>query len=292
MDEFRVRLLHIHRFGGISQKRMGAFLHLDSTLKSIYNLTVSDLSGMFKMEEKQAKAFHEHLHHGIDREEMLEQYDRQSISWITLFDPEYPALLKEIYDPPFVLYARGDRSLLTKGKWLSVVGTRYPSNEGRRITKQLVHTLSTAGWGIVSGLALGIDKEAHLSALGSKGKTIAVLGSGFHHLYPKENIPLANEMSETQLLLSEYPPDTKPQKWQFPMRNRIISGLSHGTLVIQAKEKSGSLITASQALEQNREVFAVPGSVFEQRFTGTNRLIQEGAKLVINADDILSELQG
>jgi DNA processing protein len=146
------------------------------------------------------------------------------------------------------------------------------------------------GWTIVSGLAIGIDVESHKLAIQNDGSTIAVLGSGFNHIYPKEHIPISRQIAANHLLISEYPPDRKPAKWQFPMRNRIISGLSRGTLIIEAREKSGSLITGDYALQEGREVFAVPGSILEPCSAGTNHLIQQGAKLTTCAEDIYEEL--
>lgn len=289
MNNARDRLIHIHHCHGVGWKTIRAMLQDDPTLQKIYSYSTADLKEKYLMNEKQASLFHQDLRN----EKILyqiEKYPEKLISMLTIFDNDYPYLLKQIYDHPQVLYLKGNRGLLTHSKWISIVGTRAPSPSGREAVKMLSEPLINAGWGIVSGLAAGIDSEAHRAALEHNGKTMAVLGSGFHHIYPNENKQLAMKLTEKNLLVSEYPPNTKPERWRFPMRNRLISGLSTGTIVIEAKEKSGSLITADQALDQNREVFAVPGSIFEERARGTNRLIQNGAKLVLGAEDILCEL--
>ncbi|MBT2573370.1 DNA-processing protein DprA [Bacillus sp. ISL-51] len=222
----------------------------------------------------------------------LSDFRRQGISVIPISSSRYPSWLKTIYDPPAVLFAKGDASLLEKGRKIGIVGTRKPTEDGIKAVHHLTAELSKKGWIIVSGLAAGIDGLSHKASIRAKGHTIGVIAGGFHHIYPRENLPLAEYMAEHQLLLSEHPPETKPKKWHFPMRNRIISGLSEGIVVVQGKEKSGSLITAYQALEQGREVFAVPGSIFNPYSGGPIKLIQEGAKAVLCAEDIDGELTG
>jgi DNA processing protein len=173
---------------------------------------------------------------------------------------------------------------------IAVVGTRRPTSYGRDAADRLAGDLARAGVTIVSGLAKGIDTHAHRSALAACGRTIAVLGSGLDRIYPAENAALAREISEKGTLISEYPPGTPPDAANFPARNRIISGLSRGVLVIEARESSGALITADFALEQGRDVFAIPGNIFWPTSEGSHRLIQQGAKLVRCADDVLQEL--
>lgn len=210
------------------------------------------------------------------------------IQVLTPYDPEYPPLLKEIFNPPWVLYAWGDLTLLSR-PGLGVVGSRKTTHYGRHVTEKLVPELVHKGWVIVSGLALGIDAISHESTLQAGGKTVAVLGSGIDVIYPKNNRHLYERIKEQGLLLSEYPPGTPAIPAYFPQRNRIISGLSHGIIVVEAAKKSGSLITAHLALEQGRDVFAIPGSIFDFQSVGTNLLIQQGAKLVTNALDIVDE---
>lgn len=222
---------------------------------------------------------------------MLEQYKSRNIQCITIFDSLYPSQLKQIYNPPWVLYVKGESELLKSDRMISIVGTRNPTEYGLKMTEYFVESLVTQRWVTVSGLAKGIDAKVHECTLQKDGKTIAVLGSGFNHIYPKENVQLANAISSKSLLVSEYPPNSIPRKWHFPARNRIISGLTLGTIVMEAKEKSGSLITAELALQQNREVFALPGPITSESSIGTNLLIQEGAKMIVRPHDIYNELE-
>ncbi len=204
----------------------------------------------------------------------------------------YPEILKEIPDAPKQLYVRGS---LPKDHNLNfaIVGTRAASDYGRTLAFKIAKELAELGFNIVSGLALGIDTQAHLGALEGKGKTTAVMGSAIddNSIYPSENLNLVKKIiSLGGAVISEYEPGTKSEIWFFPERNRIISGLSRGVLVVEAPEKSGALITARVALEQNREVFAIPGSIFSKNSYGTNNLIKSGAKMVMTVDDILEEL--
>jgi len=208
---------------------------------------------------------------------------------ITIIDGNYPDILRRIKDPPLVLYAQGDRYLLLDSPALSVIGTRNPSQEARRKMELIVRPIIENNWVIVSGMAKGIDRYAHELSLTYSGKTIAVLGGGFHHIYPQQNIGVFHKIRERGLVLSEYPPDMPPARYHFTERNRIISGLSFGTLVIEATERSGTLITVDQALDQGREVYAVPGSPLLPQTKGCHQMIQDGAKLVFEAEDILED---
>ncbi|MCY9210319.1 DNA-processing protein DprA [Bacillus subtilis] len=221
---------------------------------------------------------------------VLAAYREQGINTIPISSKQYPFWLKSIYDPPAVLFAKGDMTLLSKGRKIGIVGTRNPTAYGEQVVNHLTKEICRKGWVIVSGLASGIDGMSHAASIKAKGRTIGVIAGGFQHIYPRENLQLADHMAKHHILLSEHPPETKPQKWHFPMRNRIISGLSEGVIVVQGKEKSGSLITAYQALEQGREVFAVPGSLFDPYAGGPIKLIQQGAKAIWSAEDIFEEL--
>lgn len=200
----------------------------------------------------------------------------------------YPAALKAIYDPPPYLFARGNLDLLTE-PCFAVVGTRRASNYGFKATTQLAADLSQAGFCVVSGLAEGIDAQAHQAVLENGGYTIGILGNGIDIIYPAINRPLYTEMAKKGLIITEFLPGTKPTKYSFPKRNRIISGLSKGVLVIEGGRKSGAMITVDYALEQGRDVFAVPGRIDVKNAEGPNWLIQHGAKLTIKANDILEE---
>jgi DNA processing protein len=202
---------------------------------------------------------------------------------------EYPSLLQEIYDPPLLLYARGQLDLLSR-PCIAVVGTRRPTIYGLQMAQGLGSDLGSRGIAIVSGLARGIDAAAHRGCLEGKGATIAVLGCGIDVVYPREHQQLTKKIVENGLLLSEFTPGTSPSPQNFPVRNRIISGLALGTIIVEASEYSGSLITARLAMEQNREVYAVPGNLTSPQSFGPNYLIKQGAKLVQSWRDVVEEL--
>lgn len=226
----------------------------------------------------------------IDPDAEMEKLERQQVQVITCNDKDYPRRLKEIYDYPPILYVKG--SILPEDEWcLAVVGTRRATIYGKQVTEEMVTDLVRSKITIVSGLAKGIDTVAHRAALQAGGRTIAVLACGLDIIYPAENQNLAKDILEHGALISEYPLGAKPHAENFPRRNRILSGLSMGVLVTEADENSGAMITARDALEQNREVFAVPGSILSPASRGTNRAIQAGeAKLVNKYTDILEEL--
>ncbi len=225
----------------------------------------------------------------ISLEAEMEKLDRYGVKVLTYHDSDYPSRLREIYDYPPLLYVRG--SLLPEDEWcLAVVGTRRATVYGRQVTEEIVADLARSKITIVSGLARGIDSVAHHSALDSGGRSLAVFACGLDTVYPSENANLARSIIQQGALISEYPLGTRPRAENFPRRNRIMSGLSLGVLIIEAGETSGAMITAHLALEQNREVFAIPGSILSPASRGTNHLIQEGAKLVRDYTDILEEL--
>jgi DNA processing protein len=225
----------------------------------------------------------------ISLDDEMEKLKRYRVKVLTPRDDDYPSRLKEIYDYPPILYVRG--TLLPEDEWcLAVVGTRRASVYGRQVTEEIVADLAHSKITIASGLAKGIDSVAHSAALEAGGRTIAVFACGLDIVYPAENANLARRIMQQGAIISEYPLGTKPRADNFPRRNRIMSGMSLGVLAVEAGESSGALITANMALEQNREVFAVPGSILSPASRGTNRLIQEGAKLVRDYTDILEEL--
>lgn len=212
-----------------------------------------------------------------------------NIDIIGFENEEYPKLLKEIYSPPLNLYIRGNKKILNDVN-IAIIGCREASKYGRDMSVKFAFDLSKKDINIVSGLARGVDSFAHIGAIKAEGKTIAVLGNGLDMIYPSENKYLAKRILDLDgAIISEYPLGTKPQKSNFPARNRIISGLCNGILVVEAKEKSGTLITVDFALEQGRDVFVIPGNINSENSIGTNKLIGEGAKLVTNAQDIIKE---
>ncbi len=218
----------------------------------------------------------------------IEKIEKNHLSIVAFNDPAYPKLLKEIYDPPPILYVKG--SLKEEDNYaIAVVGTRRCSHYGRMSSERLSAQIARLGLTVVSGLARGVDTAAHRGALSANGRTIAVLGSGLDRIYPPENRELAEDIAASGALISEFPLGTGPHRQNFPLRNRVISGLSLGIVVVEAAKRSGSLITASQALEQGRAVFAVPGRMDSYFSKGTNALIREGAKLVEGIEDICEE---
>jgi DNA processing protein len=226
----------------------------------------------------------------VDPLALLEKIKKQNVEVLHYFHPDYPGLLRQIYDPPLVLFHKGKLSLADLGKTVGVVGTRRPTAYGQRQVKQITHDLAASGVTIVSGMALGIDSFAHWSAINAKGRTVAVLGCGVDYCYPSTNRMLYKSLTENdgQAVISEFFPGVKPEKWHFPARNRIISGLSEALLVIEAGEQSGALITAQMAFEQYRDVYAVPGRVDSVMSAGTNGLIAKNqAHLCRNYNDIM-----
>lgn len=226
---------------------------------------------------------------GVDLDRIIERYAAQNITLLTWEDETYPARLKEIDQPPPVLYVRG--TLTDEDAWaVAVVGTRRVSAYGRQVTEDLASYLASNGVTVVSGLARGVDSTAHQAALKAGGRTIAVLGSGVDRIYPPEHAQLAGKIIGSGAVVSDYAPGTAPDAANFPPRNRIISGLSIATVVVEAGETSGALITAQFALDQGREVFAVPGNILAPQSKGTNRLIAEGAHPMLSARDLLDIL--
>lgn len=224
----------------------------------------------------------------FDPDRLLGDLDKRGIKFMTINDPEYPELLKEIYDPPAIIYYLGEieKDSLNVG----LVGSRKPTDYGQEVTHEFAYQLARNGITIVSGMAIGVDTIAHEAALEAGGKTIAVLGCGLDHLYPSRNVALAKNIIKSGAIITEFPLGTPPLRHNFPIRNRIISGLSRGVLVTEAAESSGSLITASSALEQNRDVYAVPGPIFNLNSRGPNNLLKMGAKAVTSSQDIFDDL--
>lgn len=274
------------RIKAIGSKRKQRLLTQFQTPEKIYTLTKSEwknIKGIGEVGQNELLS----LSYREDLEQYIETMEKEGISLLTIQDKEYPQQLKEIYDPPISLYVKGKLNAInTNG--IAIVGCRKCSSYGEKAAYYFSYHLAKQGRAIISGLAEGIDACSHLGCLSAKGQTIAVVGNGLDHVYPAKNQELARQMIEQNgLILSEYPLGTKPERMNFPARNRIISGISKGVLVIEAKEKSGTMLTVDFALEQGRDVYAVPGNINSPYSVGTNRLIQEGgAKLVKNYLDI------
>jgi len=275
------------RIAGIGRVRYSLLEKHFGRLENAWTATEAELRAA-GLDEKAASAIAAQRPK-ISPEAEMERLARHGVRALTWNDPAYPARLKEIYDLPPVLYVRGE--LTEADEWaVAVVGTRRPTPYGRQAAEQVAADLAAQRISIVSGLARGIDAIAHRAALDSGGRTIAVMACGLDMVYPPEHLRLAQEVCERGALVSDYSLGTQPRGEYFPRRNRIMSGLSLGVLVVEGDVKSGALITANLALEQNREVFAVPGSIFSPQSRGTHRLLQEGAKLVQSVQDILEEL--
>lgn len=287
MNLFKQKLLMLHHWKGLGWNAIFHILKADPTLSIVNEFTISELKLNFHLPARSTPYKDLQVDTILS---LLNHYKQEGIFPITIFDDEYPKLLKETYQPPWVIYAKGDIKLLLHPQKLAVVGSRQATSYGKMAIQLLFPDLIRSGFAIVSGLAKGIDAISHEMAMNYGGRTIAVIAGGINHLYPKENLILAEKILENQLIISEYPPDTRPERWHFPLRNRIISGISIGTLIVEAEKKSGSLITANYAVHEGRDVFAIPGSILNPASVGTNELIQQGAKLVKTSQDITEEL--
>lgn len=269
----------------IKPKERIAVLEKYGNAKNVYNAT--DMDGIHNLSDSTFKAL---MDKSLDDAKNINlKIEKMGGYILTIEDEGYPPLLKNIYDPPYVLYCTGERIEWEKLLTVTIVGTRLHDVYGQRVTEKLAKELALSGATVVSGMARGIDSIAGITAIKSGGKTVAVLGSGLDVIYPPEHAELYNEIRKNGVVMTEYPPGTLPLRENFPRRNRIMAGLSYGILVTQAPEKSGALITASYALENGRDLYAVPADIFNADSAGTNKLIKQGAKPVTTADDIINE---
>jgi DNA processing protein len=272
---------------GIGAARLRALLDYFGDARIAWNAPVEGLRSA-GLSEKLVENFLR-IRREISLDQFWEQIQSQGISVLTWEDEDYPRLLKEIDQPPPVLYLRGD--ILPEDEWaVGIVGTRRMTSYGRQVTVEVATTLARNGITVVSGLARGIDSVAHRAAMQAGGRTLAVLGSGVDRIYPPEHRRLAEQIETQGAVISDYPPGTAPEAANFPPRNRIISGLSRVVLVVEAGQSSGALITASFAADQGREVFAVPGTIYAPQSKGVNRLIRDGARPMLDVDEILQTL--
>ncbi len=285
-QEAYIALNMMEKVGPVSVRSLAAVL---GSVSAIFDASASDL--------QQADGIGSALASSIIRQrdtlkmdEELARAEDSNTHIITPLDEEYPDALREIHDPPLALYVRGSLRPTDKNS-IAVVGTRRATHYGMDTTRKFSFQLGKAGVCVLSGLALGVDTAAHEGALRSGGRTVAVIGSGFDHMYPSENIALAERIADQGAVLTEFPFTRKPDKTTFPMRNRIVSGMSRGVLVVEAGRRSGAAITANQALSQGRSVFAVPGRIDSYLSVGTNALIKEGAYLVTGVQDILEHFE-
>ncbi len=282
-------LLRLSAVPGVGPSRLRALVGRFQSPEAVFRASTADLISVEGIDKAIARNIRAYRDDGFARDQ-LSRLNRCEATIVTFWEPQYPRLLKAISDPPAFLFVRGTLRP-EDNQAVAVVGTRSPSDYGKMVTARICADLAGQGVTIVSGLARGIDTEAHKATLQAGGRTIAVLGCGVDVVYPPENRSLTRKIIAQGALVSELPMGTGPDAPNFPRRNRLISGMTMGTLVVEAGDTSGALITANVALEQNREVFAVPGSILSPKSRGTNRLIQEGAKLVTSAEDVLAELR-
>lgn len=272
---------------GVKESTLRKLLKIFENYESIFSLNRELLRRYCNLEESELEKIYSSK--DVDLEKGIENLKRQGVDILFLKDEEYPEELRNISKPPVFLYYRGDLSLLKQRK-IAIVGTRRATSYGKIACEKIVRELVENNIVTVSGLALGIDSVCHKKTLELGGKTIAIVGSGLDIIYPKENEKLWNDIGKKGLLLSEYPSGTEPFSYNFPLRNRIIVGISQGVVVVESKEKGGSLITAELALDEGREVFAIPGEIFSPASEGCNALIKScGAKLITSTDDIFEE---
>lgn len=274
------------RLPGVGPIHLQRWLNYFGEIKNIFAATLAELLAVG------VSPRHAHALKNVDWRDVqsdLDWCEQNACQLIRRDDVLYPPLLREIPDAPLLLFVRGDVRLLTQPQ-LAIVGTRNPTPSGRELAEQFAYSLAAAGLVVTSGLALGVDAASHRGALLANGKTIAVCGTGLQHIYPASNHQLAEEIMRVGAIVSEFPPDTLPKAKHFPQRNRVISGMSLGVLVVEAALRSGSLITARFATEQGREVFALPGSIHNPLARGCHQLIRQGAKLIETAADIIEEL--
>ena len=281
-------LIHLNMIQGVGLKTVQFLRGVFGSAESALQATPDELGKIDQLSPAMRDLLsRKPIQYPIERElELIHEYGCQVM---TLYDAAYPQCLKAIDTPPLVLYITG-KLTPEDSLSISIVGSRDAKDYGRKVSYQLSYQLAQHGLTVVSGLAKGIDTSAHRGALEAGGRTIAVMGSGLSFIYPAANSDLAEKITESGALISEFPMDVKPKPRNFPRRNRIISGLTLGTVVVEASNRSGALITARLAGEQGREVFAVPGEIFSELSTGTHQLINNGAKLINTVDDLLNEL--
>lgn len=273
--------------GNIGKQRL---LEKYGTPEKIYNLTEEELRKNEIKEQVIQNILNLEIKNSLIKH--IEVMEQNKIDIISINDKEYPQILKEIYDPPISLYIKGNKEILNQ-KAIAIIGCREATSYGKKAASYFAYNLAKEenDFVIVSGFAKGIDSYAHIGTITAKGRTIAVVGSGLDIIYPKENAVLENKIiKEGGAIISEYPLGTKPEKMNFPRRNRIISGLSKGVIVVEAKKESGTLITVDFALEQGRDVFVVPGNIDSINSVGTNDLIKQGAKMVTKYEEVVNDI--
>lgn len=287
--EFLSGIINLLNVKGLGPHRVRSLVSAFPDAKSIFDLPVKTLCSAEGIDIKSARAVKKYSHFNYS-EQIADRAEKLDVKIVSFWDENYPILLKKIYDPPVLLYCKG-KHLKAKSDCVSVVGTRKATAYGKSSAKLLAEDLCRVGMTIVSGMARGIDSAAHKSAIVCGGNTISVLGTGVDVIYPPENKSLYQSIVKNGTVISEFPFGTKPDAGNFPQRNRIISGLSHGTLVVEAGNKSGAILTALNAVDQGREVFAVPARITDKTSSGCLRLIRNGAIPAESAKRILEHIQ-
>lgn len=286
----REALIAMNRVSGLGAITVKRMVERFGSFSAVFEASEHALLNVQGIGSEKAHVFYDALRH-VRAEDELERAAKKGVRLITWVDDGYPALLKQIADPPLVLYVAGSAEALSMPA-VALIGTRHPTVYGRETARRLGFQLAGAGYTVVSGLANGIDTEAHTGAVQAKGRTVAVLGGALDCLFPKENAGLARQMVDLGgAVVCEYPFGRQPDRQTFPMRNRIVSGLCKGVLVVEAPHNSGTLITVNQALDQNRCVMAVPGRIDSPASQGCHMLLREGARLVTTAEEVIEELQ-
>lgn len=292
MNTFSIEaLLSLYSVPGIGPVRMRKLISFFGSPQAVLEAPARRLCDVEGIDAKRADSIKSAIDYTFVKEQ-IQQLEKHQAQILTFWDDAYPERLKRIFDPPAFLFVKGDVDLLNSNSF-AIVGTRVPSSYGKAVTDQFARELvSQYNFTIISGFARGVDTVAHSAAFKSNGKSIAVLGNGLDIIYPAENKKILDSFTQNGLFVTEYPFGTKPDAGNFPKRNRIISGLSSGVLITEAGMQSGALLTAMYALDQNREIFAVPGPITSGKSGGSNNLLKQGAKLVQSIDDIISELSG
>ncbi|MBC8344904.1 MAG: DNA-protecting protein DprA [Candidatus Marinimicrobia bacterium] len=284
-----IRILNLLSVKGLGPQRVRFIISHFGLNAEYFSLSSEELCKAPGVDLKTARAIHQFSDQNYGEKE-IDRMNKVGACIISFWDKEYPKLLKKIYDPPVLLYVKG-MPLEKEMDCIGVVGTRNITPYGKKITLSIVSSMVSSGLIIVSGLARGVDSVAHRKTVSAGGKTLSVLGNGIDFVYPSENTKLAEMIMEKGSIISEFPIGTQPDAGNFPQRNRIISGLSHGTIVIEAGNRSGAILTALNAVDQNREVFAVPGRLTDKMSVGCNRLIRNGAIPVESGDQILDHIK-
>ncbi len=285
----RNMLLALHYIHPVPLSKLATLFTNMPLLDLLPSLPPTKLQQVLHISEKSCTLIHSFLQKNAEKD-FIAYYAMNGIEVTTILDEDYPVLLSQTYDPPVVLYLKGDKSLLHDEKKIAIVGSRKASAYTSNIVKVLLPPLLKENFRVVSGLAKGADKMAHEATMLLKGGTVAVLGHGFDHLYPSEHRGLYDKLITEQLVVTEYPPYVSPARWRFPMRNRIISGLSQGVIVTEAEKKSGTRSTVDYAISHGREIFVVPGNIFSSLSELPHELASDGARLVWNGSQIVEEL--